>query len=240
MRPIILVADAHVGESRENAAAFFEMLAGLEATRCDLVFLGDIFDLWIGLAGYETAAHRHFSAWCRRQKAQRSIGFMEGNHEFFIARQQRAAFTWCTADACWQQGGILYVHGDRINRRDISHRLFRAVTRSRLAGELLRRAPNGPRMAMGVKTLLARNRPSLRALPLDEIRRFAESWLERGVHTILVGHFHAEYVYRRSGSGSLHLLPGWQESRKITRVDPLGGTVASGHWREVCDQLGIR
>ena len=74
--PLVIVTDAHISESQGNTGPFFEMLAVLEQGVGDVVFLGDIFDLWISLPRYEDALHRRFLSWCQRQKAQRRIGFV--------------------------------------------------------------------------------------------------------------------------------------------------------------------
>ena len=55
---MILIADAHTGKA--NVGAFFEMLEAIADTGETVVFLGDIFDLWIGLPRYETDQHRRF------------------------------------------------------------------------------------------------------------------------------------------------------------------------------------
>jgi hypothetical protein len=81
-----MIADAHISRTQGNVEAFFEMLAALEDGPSDVVFLGDIFDLWVALPRYENEQHRMFLSWCQRQKGHRRIGFVEGNHEFFLRR----------------------------------------------------------------------------------------------------------------------------------------------------------
>ena len=43
----------------------------------------NIFDLWIALPRYEDEIHTKFIDWCRKQKHIRTIGYLEGNHEFY-------------------------------------------------------------------------------------------------------------------------------------------------------------
>ena len=81
---MIIVSDAHINKSRGNHSEFFKMLAAIEKTEHDLIFLGDIFDLWIALPRYEEDIHVNFIAWSREQKDSRTIGFLEGNHEFYV------------------------------------------------------------------------------------------------------------------------------------------------------------
>ena len=93
---MILIADAHVNVAAGTHRPFFRMLAALEKTKEDIVFMGDIFDLWIALPGFEQAVHHHFLTWCRQQKAHREIGYIEGNHEFFLSEEKGDAFSWAT------------------------------------------------------------------------------------------------------------------------------------------------
>lgn len=206
---VILVTDAHVGAAEESAAGFFRMLERLGGVAGDIVFLGDIFDLWIALDPYETEIHRQFLAWCRRQKRTRSVGFMEGNHEFFVARGTRAAcFSWCTDRPWRREGGVLYVHGDRIDRRDVPHLAFRGLTRNPLSQAVLRFLPGGPKLARGIKRLLERPRAAPPAeLPAESIGRFAAARRAAGSHTVLVGHFHREGSMPAGPGGTLYLLP---------------------------------
>jgi UDP-2,3-diacylglucosamine pyrophosphatase LpxH len=86
---MIIIADAHIDEACGNDTDFFRMLHALENNDHDVVFLGDIFDLWIALPRYEKNSHRQFLSWCQEQKSHRSIGFIEGNHEYFVAQEKQ-------------------------------------------------------------------------------------------------------------------------------------------------------
>ena len=74
---MIIIADAHIDESRGNESVFFQMLDAIEKTDQDVVFLGDIFELWIALPHYEKGSHRSFLTWCETQKRRRTVGFMQ-------------------------------------------------------------------------------------------------------------------------------------------------------------------
>jgi len=45
----VIITDAHVHPGFGNAESFFAMLTVLESLPVDVVFLGDVFDLWIAL-----------------------------------------------------------------------------------------------------------------------------------------------------------------------------------------------
>ncbi|MBO7089265.1 MAG: hypothetical protein J6W70_05105, partial [Lentisphaeria bacterium] len=78
----LMIADAHL-TCREPEDEFFRMLDGVSRLPADIgiIFLGDIFDLWIALRGYENDDHRRFLEWCRREKERRQIVFLLGGAE---------------------------------------------------------------------------------------------------------------------------------------------------------------
>ena len=128
------------------------MLEAVKRTDHDLIFLGDIFDLWIALPRYEEDIHLKFIAWCLEQKKSRTIGFLEGNHEYFLADERACAFSWCSKGA-WKQAeaGTLYVHGDQINGQDKLYLGFRKLTKNSITKRLLRILPFGPEIVAFIK-----------------------------------------------------------------------------------------
>ena len=89
----ILVADSHLRPGGEDA--FFAMLDRIRQYHpAGVIFLGDIFELWIALDGYESDIHFRFLQWCREAKAQFEVGFIVGNHEFYLSHSHSDAFSW--------------------------------------------------------------------------------------------------------------------------------------------------
>jgi len=232
---MIIVTDAHVSKARGNDTEFFQMLAAIESTEHDLIFLGDIFDLWIALPRYETDIHNNFISWCREQKKNRTIGFLEGNHEYYLADQKAAAFTWCSNDAWWQDdAGTLYVHGDQINRQDKNYLRFRKLSKNSIAKYILRSLPFGPKIADSIKKGLKKTNKQYRLqLPWDEIIFFADNRFAEGIDTIFMGHFHQEYCYDNQESKKIYLLPDWLGTQKaaLFQKDPL--KISTIPWREL-------
>ncbi|MFZ5572387.1 MAG: metallophosphoesterase [Thermodesulfobacteriota bacterium] len=232
---MIIITDAHIDHHTEAALEFFQMLAALEATDQDVVFLGDIFDLWIGMERYETETHRSFLSWCREQLKHRRIGFMEGNHEYFVARERRDFFTWCTADEAWRdEQETVYCHGDQLNRLDRQYLRFRKAAKNPVTRHILHRLPFGPQMGRVLKRLLKNTNHDFRKhVPYTLIDRFAEDRFNSGVRTIFVGHFHQAYAYRGLRGGRLQVIPGWHGTGLIARFEPHSEKIDIGHWTEL-------
>ena len=215
---MIIVTDAHVSHARGNHTDFFSMLEAFERTEHDLIFLGDIFDLWIALPRYEEDIHTKFIAWCLGQRDSRSIGFLEGNHEFYLASQRPKAFSWCSYDSWLQNDAkILFIHGDLINRKDKKYLIFKKLIKNNLVKLILRILPYGPEIAASVKQGLKNSNNKFRMqIPWDEIKRFADRKFAQGIETIFAGHFHQEYCYRNQESKKMYLLPDWLSTQKVT------------------------
>ena len=226
---MIIVADAHINEAAGNFASFYKTLEIIGESEQDIIFLGDIFDLWFALPRYEKDSHRQFLAWCRNQKNHRSIGFIEGNHEFFLAEERCAYFTWCSPGPYMlDDAGNLFVHGDLINNNDTKYLLLRKLTKNHFAKFILRYLPFGPRIALRIKRMLKKTNMTFRKyLPEDKIREFADTHFSNGVQTIFVGHFHRNYHYRNPEYGKLHVLPDWYSTHQVTLFEPDSGKITA-------------
>ena len=222
---MILVADAHVDE--QTAGEFFSFLERVSDTSEDIVFLGDIFEAWIALPGHESEIHRTFASWCVQQKPLRTIGFVEGNHEFFVHEERAELFSWSTRTTWFDEQRCLFGHGDLIKTGDVGYRLFRQATRNRVTKQLLRGLPSGPRLASAIRRhLKARNAARVPSFPQRIVERYADRCFRDGVRAVLAGHFHHEFEYRPATGGVLYLLPAWCTTRRVLLLDPCDGSLA--------------
>jgi UDP-2,3-diacylglucosamine pyrophosphatase LpxH len=232
---MIIITDAHISKASGNHATFFKMLEFFEDIQQDLIFLGDIFELWVALPGYESDIHHAYIEWCRDQKKYRTIGFMEGNREYYLAAEKPQAFSWCSADAWYRdEAGNLFVHGDQINRRDKNYLAFRKLLKNRVAQFILNCLPFGPRLTESFKRRLSHTNTAFRLhLPRDEIKTFADSRFAEGVESIFVGHFHREYAYRNPDSKALYIMPDWFSTQKVTLFDQESQKATYLHWEQI-------
>ncbi len=229
---MIIVTDAHISKTRGNQTPFFRMLASFEGNGQELIFLGDIFDLWIALDRYENDIHRDFAAWCRKEKSRRTIGFMEGNHEYYLAEERISDFTWCTRKS-WQrdEAGLIFAHGDQINLKDLNYLRFRKLAKNRFSKFIIRHLPFGPELARMVKREIKKTNSRFRVhMPHAEIQSFAEARFAEGIEIIFMGHFHREQLYRNGDGKKLYLLPDWFSTQKITVYDRITKQVRHMQW----------
>lgn len=230
---MIIIADTHAGLKNGLGPEFLSMLKALENSAEDVVFLGDIFDLWIGYARYEDALHRDFLDWCRTQKARRKIYFIEGNHEFFINAKRRAAFSVYDSNlAGYRLNDMLFIHGDVVNFKDKGYLRFRGTIKSRIMAFFVRFTPCGPRIVHYFKESLKKNNRNFRKfIPKDEIMAFAEKARAQNVNTVFIGHFHHGEIIRANGL-TVCMVPDWFKTRMVARFNPLNRQIDFLPWQE--------
>jgi UDP-2,3-diacylglucosamine hydrolase len=221
---MILIADTHAGKEGD-LGQFFGMLETLKESTEDLVFLGDVFDLWFGLPRYEGPEHRRFMTWCSEQKTHRTIGFVEGNHEFFLTGYRNDCFSWCT-DTRKRIGDLVFAHGDLVNDNDVNYQRFRARIRTSGIRRLIRILPFGPSIVQLVKRRAKQTNKEFRnVFPEKELKAYAAGLGKDGVKHAFIGHFHTPYQTIEAEGCTVHCIPGWYVNGEVARFDEERGTV---------------
>lgn len=231
---MIIIADAHISENDDSGREFMEMLKVLEHTTHDVVFLGDIFDLWIAFPRYETALHRDFLQWCREQRTRRKVLFLEGNHEFFVDKKRQAAFTIYNDDIVGlQMSDILFTHGDRVNPNDKNYLRFRKLVKSRACSIFVHWVPCGKQIVHYFRSGVKKTNHNFRKfIPMAEIMAFARSVRNRGVKTIFMGHFHYAEIIQEADQ-TVCMVPDWLTTRKVMYFESAANTFDCRMWREI-------
>jgi len=234
---MLIIADAHVDEAFDNAVDFFGMLGHIARTRQDVVFLGDTFDLWIGLRRYENDLHRRFMRWCREEKNKRFLWFVEGNHEYYVAEKRHTCFSSSSEISCLSDNGkLLFCHGDLINANDRNYLAFRKIMKNRWTRSLVGPFPLGPAITQLAKQRLKTTNLNFKqSIPDEALAHFAETHFRRGVQTIFSGHFHKHrhYIGRSDPRCSLYVIPAWHQDGTIGWYQPAAHTLTCCHWEEI-------
>ena len=229
---IIFIADAHLVDAPDSSDGFFEFLKKIGESEYQIVFLGDIFELWIAFDAYETEIHKRFLAWCRAEKTKRRIGFIEGNHEFYVSSRYADAFTWSTdRSRLISNGKVCVMHGDTINEDDIGYRLLRLILRNPLSRFLVWLF--GP---LAGKVLSEKIRLSLKGKNLKHKKNFPEKYIGRladrmetdQIPLCLLGHFHQTASVR-----GIRVLPAWSPDGEIGVYDPETEHFSIHPWKQI-------
>jgi len=221
---LIVAADLHVRPDTPGERAFLEFLEWLSGSTCDVCFLGDVMELWIGVPGYGDAIQERFLEWCRREKERRRLYFIEGNHEFFVARHFAADFTAAATDTLALDGGaLLLCHGDICQSSNGTHLFLRRLMKSWLARALLRWLPGAHRLVAKIQATFRRHSRRRRHrgyLPQAELERWAAA--QRAAHSdvkgVLLGHFHRRLETVSAQGLRLTVLPAWKTDGEIAFI----------------------
>lgn len=194
-RELILVADPHWRDELVGLDA-----ATAEHPEADWLFLGDCFDVWVGIPGMESEAQARFLAWVKaRREAGRWVGLWMGNREYFLDRHA-AAFDLMGEGlgGALPEEGLAFEHGDLINTADWRYRLWNLISRSGALWAFFRLLPAKTAAGLAAKLeakLRTTNREYKLAFPMEAFARAAEA--AEGT-AFLTGHFHTD---QRSGKG---------------------------------------
>jgi UDP-2,3-diacylglucosamine pyrophosphatase LpxH len=190
-RDLILVADPHWGAELTGLAE-----ATARFPEADWLFLGDVFDLWVGLPGMETERQFAFLAWVDgRRAAGHWVGLWLGNREYFLDRHAtRFDLMGEGVGGALEGEGLTWEHGDLINNADRQYRLWNLVSRSGPLWLVFRLLPGGTARRVSAwmeRKLRTTNTAYKLAFPRAAFRAAA------AVHpgaTFLTGHFHTHEV----------------------------------------------
>jgi VanZ family protein/UDP-2,3-diacylglucosamine pyrophosphatase LpxH len=190
-RDLILVADPHWGADLTGLAE-----ATAAHPEADWLFLGDVFDVWVGLPGMETEGQRAFLAWVdARRAAGRWVGLWLGNREYFLdGHAQHFDLLGEGLGGRLEGEALTWEHGDLINAADHQYRLWNLVSRSGPLWLLFRLMPGGTARAVSAwmeRKLRTTNAAYKVAFPREAFRRAAAA--QTGA-TFLTGHFHTHEV----------------------------------------------
>lgn len=227
---MIIIADAHINSNRNTTEDFFQMLEKISSTSYDVVFLGDIFELWIALDRYEDRNHKRFLDWCRTEKQNRIVGYVEGNHELFITQEHSESFTWCEPRFKFVESlQVGFCHGDRLDPSDWKYRLFRFATTNPISKMMAKYLPFAPSFVNMLKRKMTNTNKERGYIPKDTVKRYADNTLCDKLPRIFTGHFHLDYSYKK-GEYVIHSLPDWMATGKVSFYNEATGFVDSRHW----------
>lgn len=219
---VAVVADAHLGGPGGSGEELAEQLRALETGRCARVlFLGDLFHLWIGSRRFETPEVRLLAAVIRDLRSRGiRVSYVEGNRDFFVAHGAYGdLFDDYGLEVRFEAGGLMYlaVHGDGLNRHDWRYLCWRRLSKNPITRWLAFRLPVafGRRLVTSTERgLSGTNLEHKSRIPEGAIRSYAARRLAEGHDVLLLGHFHAARKWA-VGGGEVRIADAWYNDRKL-------------------------
>ena len=219
---VAVLSDAHLGGPGGGAEPLIEQLEALPGQGCRrLLFMGDLFQAWLGNRRYETAEIAAVVPLLRRLRRQGlRLDYVEGNRDFFLTGSPYAdAFDSIVRELAFEAGGVRYlaVHGDGLDPSDRQYLFWRWLSKSTPARLFFSRVPRklARRLVSSTEERLSQtNFKHKIRLPEERLRAYGERRLAEGHDVLLLGHFHEQRRWRVVG-GEVRLLEAWFTSRRV-------------------------
>ncbi len=221
-------ADPHFHSDDPALPVFFRWLEAFERGGAPtLVLLGDLFQVWLGLAGTGTAEQKQvLEALGALTAAGRRVVYLAGNRDYFV--EAPAGRAGLTVAESWEvrAGGTLvhFEHGDLINTSDRAYMRWREVSRAGAVRALVNALP--PRWQLKLAGKLEADLSTTNAAyknyqPVRELETWAERLRRRGVDLAVLGHFHLDRTTVSSGV-RVRFVPQFREDGLHLRLDASG------------------
>lgn len=222
MEAVAVIADAHLGGPGGSAVPLVAQLDELDRARCSrLVFLGDLFQAWIGSRRFESEEIRSVvRAIGRLRDRGVRVDYIEGNRDFFIAKSEYASsFDSVGFELEFLAGGVrfLVVHGDGLNAKDYQYRFWRRLSKNPLSRLGMTSLP-GPvarylvdRMEQGLSKTNFKHK---KEIPREVLEEYGRKRLSEGHDVLLLGHFHEPRSWQVTG-GEVRILDAWFRSHAV-------------------------
>ncbi len=231
---LYIVTDSHLDEKSAPATEFAEMLSQLENPHT-VVFLGDLFVIWLAPPKFWTGMHRKVMSGFQRLKDKGcNVVFIAGNRDMLLPRKfterwkQSLPFTHFIHNDWYLNWGSKrygFIHGDSINYNDRQYLRWKALSRNWAFEGLFRIMP--AQLARWIAEqleakLVDSNKEFKIRFPEKEMKEFANSVLPK-VDQYFVGHFHLDRLIEVEGCSSvLRVIPDWLSQRTVVRVHAQG------------------
>lgn len=239
----VLVADLHLGQVAGDYRRFGELGERLVGEGADeLILGGDVFRTLVGLPRFWSEAVREGLAVLAllRERGIRVV-WVEGNRDFFLHTEAMDPYRdRFVAAYGFSAGGkrFLVEHGDLVNRKDRQYRLWRAISKSRLAFWGARAIPRPVARSIVVRTeraLAKTNFTYRRVLPEDDLVREARKHFACGVDVVFWGHFHRFWSFAEGGKEAF-VVPAWQEEGTLVYIEGDGSVFWTGSSGQFVDK----
>ena len=226
---LAFIGDVHLDQDDALLEPFLSWLDHLETTCASLVFIGDLFNLWLGDRAMERP---HQTAVVDRLARLRERGtmvtYIEGNRDYRIGDAYTGlAFDEVVSESWATRVGptsVWAAHGDLVNVRDHQYQTWRRFSRWAPAWRLFTLVPSGPRLRWADRIeqrMRATNLANKVTFPEDLVRTYGGRALGQGHDLVVLGHFHLERDLA-ADAGRIVVLPSWRDERRFLRIDATG------------------
>jgi len=223
-------ADPHFHAGDPALPVFLRWLGAFDSSgTATLVLLGDLFQVWLGMAATGTPEQDEvLSALGSLTAKGRKVVYLAGNRDYFV--EGPALKAGMSVAESWEirTGGALvhFEHGDLINTSDLNYMRWREISRAGAVRALVNALPFSWQQALArrLEADLAGTNAAYKSYdPVRELEVWAERLRRRGVGLAVLGHFHVNRTVRAAGV-TVRFVPQFREDGMHLRLDASGRT----------------
>lgn len=210
MENTVFISDAHIkGFESPAMETLCSFLKSLSTDIKSVVIAGDLFDFWMGCKEFVYSDYMPvLEALKDLSNKGIKIIYIEGNHDFFMGHFFTEVLK---AEVCPSEkiidfdGKKIYIaHGDLVNRKEYSYRLWRWVLRSRFVKFTANLIPPTLLFRIGIKLSQTSRKFPRKSFDLKRIfRDFARDKWKEGYHGVILGHLHSPQLIEEEFNGEL-------------------------------------
>ena len=231
---IVVIADPHLESTQNDVQCMAAFIRTLHPSEHILVFLGDLFHVWVESPRYHTKQVQYLMNELNAFRQQGGIiHLLVGNRDLFFensssfSQADHLPFDSVNLDFlrfCFADGLIMAHHGDTVNQKDRRYLMWRKIIRSPLAKYIFNKLP-----ARKVKTILWDLERKIKQTNI-KFRQFFpdEQWASfvKRVHDahspaiLVVGHFHPPGpIVTNYDSTTGIVVPAWHNTHTYLILD---------------------
>lgn len=234
-RRLLVIADPHLGTIEGDVDVMTEFIQTLSPRETTLIYLGDLFHIWVGPTKYHTTAIKQLFGELERFRGEGGVTHLiAGNRDTILPEissgEQHKGLPFDTISREFlrlpiEDRTIVAFHGDTINDNDKAYLRWRYVIRHPVFEILFKLLPPA-----FVHRLVLKLESGLKQTNLDLKRTFPSGEWEKFVHQqhqdlspdlLLVGHFHPEspIEYQVESTKAL-VVPDWYKQQVYMEILP--------------------
>jgi UDP-2,3-diacylglucosamine hydrolase len=234
-RDLLVIADAHLGTKEGDTERMVRFVSSLNPLSNDLLFLGDLFQIWAGPVRYHTPPVTHLlSRLAQFRREEGRVYLVVGNRDLFLPElspedtSRTLPFDAIAPEYLDIKVGeqtVMAFHGDTVNRQDSRYLRWRRLVRDPRLERLFGFLPS-----CWIRRLMFNLEGQLKTTNATFRRHFPESEWQAFTHRIhrlqapdmlLTGHFHPDILLMDTSTPTLSLvLPDWQRSQSYLMISP--------------------
>jgi UDP-2,3-diacylglucosamine hydrolase len=219
---LLAISDLHLGPAtQERSTIFLEFLERALKKGDEVWILGDLFDLWFG---WQDLTFAYQASILQRMVELKNAGlrmnYVEGNRDFGIAKLQGVIFEHVCGRSIslHRNSRLLHLeHGDLVNRKDRTYRLWRTITKNPVSYFIINSLPSAVLLKSALKLEQKLKKTNLKFrlnYPVEESEKFSMQEFRKGADLVIIGHFHRQKLIAYEFEGKTRFfcnLPGWEE-----------------------------